>query len=725
MTPWGRLRRWFRRLGPPPPAVPPSRAQLLAGANAARDRRDWAEAARLYADVLALDPADGPIQVQRGHALKEAGLMAEAEAAYAAAVALRPTDADAHLQLGHLLRRLGRPGEANAAFAQALAHDPNLTDAREALIAAGVRRDLPEGSFGRPMAATSLDRIAVTLEASLDAVRDWVSVSTFPIEAYGSFRGAHPIQPPPIAGVAAGVEAAPPVLVILDARAATPAQVRTTLNDLIDQRVQAWTALVRAEPEIAAHPVAGHQNRDPRIHFIAPSPETLVDQARGRPDHAVISLPAGVRMDREALGWMTFALTRTGATAVYCDHDHHDLHWREGVMHRDPALHPALDPIDLLATPSPPIAVMTAPGRVSIDQRPRETLLSLSRVAPVAHLSRILFSLPAEATGFAADPVAETIASGAILGVVIPTRDQPGLLAACVASLRAKAARPDLLRILVLDNRSQAPETADALARLVEAGEIEVLAVDEPFNWSRLNDIGAARVAGDYLVFANDDIEMRTQGWDDHLRAVLETAGVAAAGVRLVYPDGALQHGGMALGAGDGRPGHEGVGATSWDHGPLGRWARNRLAAAVTGAFLAVRRDAYTAAGGFDQALAVGYSDIDLCLRLRQDGGWVVYAGEVEATHHESRTRGLNDTLAKVAWDDAELFDLFTRWGQAILSDPSVNPQWFGDRNRPFEAIRDLSLSQVLASLDASATRNPWSANAVPVVAAGEKTFPG
>lgn len=113
--------------------APPTAAEAQARADAARDRRDWATAARHYRRSLDLDPTRAAIWVQYGHALKESGRRTEAEAAYRQATTLAPDDADAALQLGHALRLLDRPGEALAAFARALILMPGLRPARDAL----------------------------------------------------------------------------------------------------------------------------------------------------------------------------------------------------------------------------------------------------------------------------------------------------------------------------------------------------------------------------------------------------------------------------------------------------------------------------------------------------------------------------------------------------------------------------------------------------------------
>src|SRR4029077_12032902 len=90
-------------------SVEPSRITL---ADWARDLRHWEVAARYYREALDLNPANTPIWVQYGHALKEQGLLDLAKEAYRRSLALDGTVADTHLQLGHVLKLQGRPYEA-------------------------------------------------------------------------------------------------------------------------------------------------------------------------------------------------------------------------------------------------------------------------------------------------------------------------------------------------------------------------------------------------------------------------------------------------------------------------------------------------------------------------------------------------------------------------------------------------------------------------------------
>ena len=96
-----------------------------------RDSHEWGEAATAYQQHLSENPADQPIYVQLGHALKEQGRLSEAMGAYATAVALSGNDADALRHLADALRRLGRREEALQAYHRANRLEPTEESASQ------------------------------------------------------------------------------------------------------------------------------------------------------------------------------------------------------------------------------------------------------------------------------------------------------------------------------------------------------------------------------------------------------------------------------------------------------------------------------------------------------------------------------------------------------------------------------------------------------------------
>lgn len=420
-----------------------------------------------------------------------------------------------------------------------------------------------------------------------------------------------------------------------------------------------------------------------------PLPPPPLDRLRDAPgeasgDEPELRLAAGATLLGEARDWFDWAI-RQGATAVYADH--------QG-PNGEPRLQAGPHPLDLATNPYPPPVAMFAPGFL----RPAEDIWTgLARAlahGSVIHLPLVLSRVDIEVEAHRVALSARQPSAERLL-VVIPTRDAVEDLTVMLRSLVVRAARADLIDLVVVDNGSRPPLNAEVLSCDCDRA-VEVVRVDEPFNWSRLNNLACAGRSQSIFVFANNDMEMATPDWDETLRQAF-SAGVGVVGARLVYPNGLLQHGGIVMGGLDGEPLHDGWRAPGEEPGPLRRWARSRPATAVTGGFLAIRRTLFDAVSGFDDVdLPVSCSDVDLCLKAGALGWTVLYVAEIEVRHHESLTRGHAHTEVERRRAAKEMQTLLGRWGERAAYDPTRNPQWETRGLRLYAGRRTLTTEQVV-----------------------------
>lgn len=83
----------------------------------------------------------------------------------------------------------------------------------------------------------------------------------------------------------------------------------------------------------------------------------------------------------------------------------------------------------------------------------------------------------------------------------------------------------------------------------------------------------------------------------------------------------------------------------------------------------------FWAVGGLNaKKLAIAFNDVDLCLKVRELGKRNLYCAEAVLYHHESVSRGHEDTPEKVKRFNAELAYLQTTWADVIAADPAYNP---------------------------------------------------
>ncbi len=261
-----------------------------------------------------------------------------------------------------------------------------------------------------------------------------------------------------------------------------------------------------------------------------------------------------------------------------------------------------------------------------------------------------------------------------LTSIVICTRDHESLLRIAIDSILAKTTYP-YYEIVVVDNGSRDPATLRYLAALSDRPGISVLRDDSPFNYSRLNNSAVRHARGQVLCLLNDDIEVLTPDWLEEMVSFAVQPGIGAVGARLWYPDGTLQHGGVLVGLG-GVAGHAHHRLGRGQPGYFGRAVLQQELSAVTGACLTIRRDVFDAVGGFDEQIAVAFNDVDLCLRIRAAGFRNVWTPFAELIHHESASRGQEDSPEKLARFRQEVRFMKDRWGATLDGDPFYNPHF-------------------------------------------------
>ena len=254
------------------------------------------------------------------------------------------------------------------------------------------------------------------------------------------------------------------------------------------------------------------------------------------------------------------------------------------------------------------------------------------------------------------------------VSIIIPTRDRQELLAKAVDSIENSTAYPDY-EILIVDAGSKDPQTLDYLKR---SGHTVLRIPSEKFNFSRANNIAAAKASGEYLLLMNNDVEAATPALIEEMVGYLESdQKIGVVGAKLLYPDQRVQHGGVVLGLNNGLSGHANKLIPGGDPGYLmyGHVARNY--SAVTAALLMIRKRVYLEVGGMDeQNLGLSYNDVDLCLKAIKAGYRVVYNPYALAYHHEGATKGRGEGV-----DDKGEEDFFrTKWHGSIKRDPYYNP---------------------------------------------------
>ena len=255
--------------------------------------------------------------------------------------------------------------------------------------------------------------------------------------------------------------------------------------------------------------------------------------------------------------------------------------------------------------------------------------------------------------------------------LIIPTRNRLDLLERCVQSIRSKTDYSNY-EIIIVDNGSNETPTLNYLASFIDIAGVRVIRDDGAFNFSRLNNFAVKQANGEVIGLLNNDLEVINSGWLSEMVSQALRPEIGIVGARLWYPDDTIQHAGVILSGGV--PGHVHKGLPRGCNGYFGRAALTQNFVAVTGACMVLRKNLYLKAGGLDEAFAVAFNDIDLCLRVVALGYRNLWTPYAELYHHESASRGLEDTSLKMVRYLEELEHMHNRWGNAMFTDSSYNP---------------------------------------------------
>ena len=264
------------------------------------------------------------------------------------------------------------------------------------------------------------------------------------------------------------------------------------------------------------------------------------------------------------------------------------------------------------------------------------------------------------------------------VSIIIPTRNSADLLRLSVGSIVAKTTYPDF-EIIVVNNRSDDPATLSYFEEL-RGMKIHVVDFDAPFNFSALNNFAVKSATGSVLAFLNNDLEVINGDWLDEMVSQALRPEIGAVGAMLYYPNDTVQHAGVVLGL-TGPAGRDGVAGHAFKDAKRGsEGQRNRLRlvqnfSAVTAACMVIRRETFEKIGGFNETdLAVAFNDIDFCLRVQQAGLRNLWTPFAELYHHESASRGAEDTPEKIERFTREAAYMRRVWAAQLDRDPAYSP---------------------------------------------------
>ena len=260
------------------------------------------------------------------------------------------------------------------------------------------------------------------------------------------------------------------------------------------------------------------------------------------------------------------------------------------------------------------------------------------------------------------------------VSIIMPTKNAKQLVKQCIDSLYKKNLYPHF-EILLIDNQSDELDSIHYFKQLELDGKVRLISYDKPFNYSAINNYAVTQAKGEFLILMNNDIEILSESWLTEMVANINRPEIGCVGAKLYYPDGKLQHGGVITGLG-GVAGHSHKYFPKGHPGYFKRLQVIQNLSAVTAACLGVRKTVFEEVGGLDDKnLTIAFNDVDFCLKVQAAGYRNLWSPYIEMVHHESISRGTEDTPEKQARFASEVNYMKKAWGEQLMSDPCYS-QW-------------------------------------------------
>lgn len=259
-----------------------------------------------------------------------------------------------------------------------------------------------------------------------------------------------------------------------------------------------------------------------------------------------------------------------------------------------------------------------------------------------------------------------------LVSIIIPNKDAKEDLEKCIQSILEKSSYTNY-EILIVENNSTGEEIFSYYKELSENSRIRLLRWKREFNYSAINNYGAKKAKGDYLLFLNNDTEVISPDWIEEMLGFCQRPDTGIVGARLYFGNNTVQHAGTVIGIG-GIAGHMFTDMPRERSGYMHKAAIIQDLSAVTAACMMVKRQVFDEVQGFEEQLSVAFNDVDFCLRVREKQYLVVYDPYVELYHYESKSRGAEDSKEKVHRFQSEIEFMRCRWETLLKKgDPYYN----------------------------------------------------
>jgi len=217
-----------------------------------------------------------------------------------------------------------------------------------------------------------------------------------------------------------------------------------------------------------------------------------------------------------------------------------------------------------------------------------------------------------------------------LVSIIIPTKNNERTLRRCIKSLEENTTYKNW-EIIIIDNNS-----TEKLTKLYyDLLPYKIISYNEPFNFSKMNNLAVKHAKGDLLLFLNDDTEIINPNSLEEMVRLCCQKDVGAVGAKLVFSDQTIQHAGIIfLKTGAGFHPFQRINEKLGGYHNLMNVTKE--CSAVTGACLLTKKEIFERVNQFDESFDLYYGDADLCLKIIENGYHILYTPYAKLLHEGS-----------------------------------------------------------------------------------------
>jgi len=259
-------------------------------------------------------------------------------------------------------------------------------------------------------------------------------------------------------------------------------------------------------------------------------------------------------------------------------------------------------------------------------------------------------------------PYLDKFHDNGIVSIIVLNKDRPDLLERCINGL--KNIKYDKIEVIFGDTGSK----DSSVFELYDSCPFKTKVLRNlKYNFSTNNNDLAKEAAGDTLLFMNNDVFLTEDSVTKCLK-YMRCRKVGSVGIRLISPNGRIDHDGQSLLTGDLLLTPDHVNINRFPHAvPDG----NAIVNGNTGAFLMTPKSLFLSLGGFSDEYPDIYQDCDYAMKVMQHGLLNFCVRKTSAIHVGSATRGSNTSKISTNRD----FGTYKgKWEKAV---PSVSSPKF------------------------------------------------